>query len=92
MEHLQDSQSYLTWLLGQSVAVVLLAAWVTSLHRQLKKSFETNQDLHQRNSELVSSLVDVVQSSSQERAQEKELNLRTVLDAFEKALHHKVDE
>lgn len=92
MEHLQDSQSYLTWLLGQSVAVVILSTWVVSLHRSLKTSLQANQQLQLRNSELASSLVEVVVSSSHERASNNELNLKTVLDSFETALHHKLDE
>lgn len=92
MEHLQDSQSYVTWLLGQSVAVVILVAWVVSVTRSLKHSSEANQALQLRNSELAASLVDVVVSASRERASNNELNLKTVLDSFESALHTKLGE
>jgi ABC-type transport system involved in cytochrome bd biosynthesis fused ATPase/permease subunit len=89
---LPNSPTYVTWLLGQSVAVVLLVAWVISLNRMLKRSYEVNRDLQTKNGELSVSLVEVVQSSSRERVTNQELNLRTVLDAFESALQHRQDE
>lgn len=92
MDNIPVSPSYVTWLLGQSVAVVILVAWVWSLTRSLKHSSEANQALQQRNSELVVSLVEVVGSASRERASNNELNLKTVLDSFEKALHTKPGE
>jgi ABC-type transport system involved in cytochrome bd biosynthesis fused ATPase/permease subunit len=91
MDQLLTAPSYVTWLLGQSVAVVLLVAWVVSLHRMLKRSSEANQALVERNAQLSVSLAEVVQSSSRERVANQELNLRTVLDAFESALQHKQD-
>ncbi len=90
MDQLLTSPSYVTWLLGQSVAVVLLVAWIFSLHRMLKRSSEQNQALQMRNDELCASLAAVVQSSSQERAQNHESRLTTMLDAFESALQNRL--
>lgn len=84
------SPSFVTWLLGQSVAVVLLVAWIVSLHRMLKRSYAKNEALQKRNEELSDSLTDVVQSSWRERSVEQEANLKTVLDAFETALQNKL--
>jgi len=90
MDQLLTSPSYVTWLLGQSVAVVLLVAWIFSLHRMLKRSSEQNQALQTRNEELCASLAAIVQSSSQERAQNHESRLTTMLDAFESALQNRL--
>lgn len=84
-------KSYVTWLLGQSAAVVLLVAWVYSLNRMLKKSSEENRDLQIRNEKLCASLVAVMQSNSQENTASHESTLKTVLDAFENALHNKLN-
>lgn len=92
MDDFLESPSFLTWVLGQSGMVVILAAWVWSLHRSLRTSLQANQALQLRNSELASSLVDCVVSSSRERASNNEQNLKAVLDSFESALHHKLDE
>ncbi len=92
MDGLPDSPTYVTWLLGQSVAVVIQALWVMSLIREKKRSSVDYQALLKRNGELASSLVEVVVSQSQERASENELNIKSVLDAFERALQHKPDE
>lgn len=92
MEHLPESPSYLTWVLGQSGMVIVLVAWVWSLRQNLNRSFQANEALQQRNSELASSLVEVVVSSSRERASNNEGNLKAILDSFESALHHKLDE
>ena len=92
MNSFPDSPTYITWLLGQSVAVVILAAWVWSLIRSLRHSSRANEALQQRNSELAASLVDVVVSASRERASNNELNLKSVLDVFEQTLHAKPGE
>ena len=86
------SPSFVTWLLGQSVAVVLLVAWILSLHRQLKRSSEANQALQKRNEQLSDSLVAIVQSNSRERSEEVGSHLKSVLDAFESALNDKLSE
>lgn len=79
------SATYVTWLLGQSVAVVILAAWVYSIHRLLRKSLQANLDLQTRNEKLSASLVEQLLSSSREREELQGSYLQTVLDAFEKA-------
>lgn len=89
MKEFLDSPSYVTWLLGQSVAVVLLVGWVWMLYRMLKKSSATNLDLQTRNEKLSASLVEMLQSGSRERAALQDSYLKTVLDSFEKALQSK---
>ena len=79
------SATYVTWLLGQSVAVVILAAWVYSIHRLLRKSLQANLDLQTRNEKLSASLVEQLLSSSREREALQGSYLQTVLDAFETA-------
>lgn len=80
--------TYLTWLLGQSVAVVILAMWILSLQREKKRiSTESSRErraLQQRNDELSDSLVDVLRSSSQERAERRAATLTNVIEAIEK--------
>lgn len=91
MDQLLTSPSYVTWLLGQSVAVVLLVAWIVSLHRLLKRSSVANQGLQTKNEQLSASLVAIIQSSSQERAASHESSMKMMLDAFENALQNKLD-
>jgi ABC-type transport system involved in cytochrome bd biosynthesis fused ATPase/permease subunit len=86
MDQLPLSPTYATWLLGQSVAVVLLVAWVISLHRALKRSYDSSQRLQTRNDRLSDSLADLVRSTSQERVEARESELRTVLESLEQAL------
>lgn len=89
MDWLPVSPSYVTWLLGQSVAVVVLVVWVVSLLRSSRRLSEQNQALVSRNAALCDSLVEVVQSHSQERAATQESTLRTVLGSLESALLNK---
>lgn len=96
MDHIPASPSYVTWLLGQSLAVVVLVLWVLTLlrtarnmDRHLKRSSEINQQLASRNAELSDSLVELVQSTSRERADSRESDLRTTLDSLESALLNK---
>lgn len=81
-----SSPTYLTWLLGQSVAVVILVLWIVSLHRQLKASGKEKTALQKRNDELSDSLVGVLQESSRERAERRTNMLQTLLEAIEKSL------
>lgn len=87
------SPSYATWLLGQSVAVVVLVAWVISLLRQnrgltqqLKLQSADNQRLQTRNEELSDSLVELVRSRSQELLDATESRMHNVLARLENAL------
>ncbi len=91
MDQLLTSPSYVTWLLGQSVAVVLLVLWVISLHRMLKRSSETMRDLQTKNEQLSASLVAIMQSNLHERTVSLESSMKTMLDAFENALQNKLD-
>ncbi len=91
MGELLESPSYLTWLLGQSVAVVILIAWVITLIRNSRRSSNENQALRERNERLADSLVAVVQSNSRERADERERTLRSTLESLERALLTKRD-
>jgi hypothetical protein len=86
MDWLPASPSYVTWLLGQSVAVVVLVAWVVSLHRSSRRQSDENRALVTRNAELCDSLVELVQSHSQERAATRDTTLREVLRSLESAL------
>lgn len=81
-----SSPTYLTWLFGQSVAVVILVLWIWSLHRQLKTSAREKLALQKRNDELSDSLVGVLQESSRERAERRESMLQTLLESIEKSL------
>ena len=85
--------SFGTWLLGQAPAMVVFGLWVASLHRLLKKSSERILQLEKRSDALSASLVEVVQSSSQERVERatnqmlsNEGLLRTTLTSLESAL------
>lgn len=89
MDQLPASPSYVTWLLGQSVAVVVLVAWVVTLIRQSKRLSEDNRRLQSRNDELSDSLVDLVQSKSQELLDANERRLSLVLEKLENALFGK---
>lgn len=89
MEQLPLSPSYATWLLGQSVAVVVLALWVISLLRLLKQSSRQNLHLQTRNGELCDSLVELVQSRSQERSDATTSEVQTVLESLERVLQPK---
>lgn len=89
MDQLPASPSYVTWLLGQSVAVVVLVAWVVTLIRQSKRLSEDNRRLQSRNDELSDSLVDLVQSKSQELLDANERRLSLVLEKLENALFSK---
>lgn len=86
MDQLPASPTYVTWLLGQSVAVVLLIAWVISLHRHLRTSSAEKLALQTRNEKLSDSLVAIVRSSSQERVAARETTLNDALELLEKAL------
>lgn len=85
----QLSPSYATWLLGQSVAVVLLVVWVYDTRKMLKRSLQENRDLQIRNEKLSASLVEMLHASSREREVLQDSFLRTMLDSFENALHSK---
>jgi len=80
--------TYLTWLLGQSVAVVILAMWVISLQREKRRISTENsierKALQERSDALSDSLVDVLRSSSQERAERRGATLTNVIEAIEK--------
>ncbi len=89
MREFLSSPSFVTWLLGQSVAVVVLTLWIVSLHRMLKRSSARNVVSEARNAQLSDSLTAIVQSHSRELLASRESNLRTVLDAFEKGLENK---
>lgn len=90
MSQFLSSPSFVTWLLGQSVAVVVLVTWIISLHRMLKRSSERNKALEVRNEALSDSLTVIVQSNSRELLASRETNLKTVLDAFEKGLENRL--
>ena len=85
-----SSPSFVTWLLGQSIAVVLLLLWVVSLQRALKRSYVLLAGLQVRNGELSASLVEIVQSNSHELAETHESTLKAVLDIFEKGLQSRL--
>lgn len=83
---LPASPTYATWLIGQSVAVVLLVFWVISLLRQSKRQSDENRSLRTRNDALSDSLVELVQSRSQELLAASESRTRSVLEKLESAL------
>jgi hypothetical protein len=82
--------TYLTWLLGQSVAVVILLTWIWTLHRREKhrerQSSEEMTALRKRNDELSDSLVNVLLETSRERSERRESMLMAALGAIEKRL------
>jgi hypothetical protein len=81
---------YLTWLSGQSVAVIVLILWNWTLHRrELRRESLTSTAmlaLQKRNDELSNSLVEMLLESSRERAERRESMMRTALEVIEKRL------
>lgn len=78
--------TYLTWLAGQSAAVVVLIAWIWTLHRREKTSAKNLSASRKRNDELSDRLVEVLLESSRERAERRESMLRAALETIEKRL------
>jgi hypothetical protein len=78
--------SYLTWLAGQSVGVVILLAWIWSLHRQRSADLKEKTALAKRNDELSDSLVQVLLETSRERAERRESMMIAALETIEKRL------
>jgi hypothetical protein len=77
---------YLTWLAGQSVAVVILLAWIWSLHRREKRMNSILEDSRRRNDELSDRLVETLLEASRERSERRESIMRAALEAIEKRL------
>ena len=77
---------YLTWLAGQSVAVVILLLWIWSLHRREKRMTSDIEACRRRNDELSDRLVETLLETSQERSERRESILRAALEAIEKRL------
>ncbi len=84
------------WLLGQAPAMVVFGAWVTHLMLALRERSKRIRELETRNDALSTSLVDVVRSTSEERAERAtnqmlshESILRTTLASLESALLNK---